>query len=242
MRKSFTLIELLIVVAVMAILAGLLLPALNRARERGMGVKCMANLKNVGMVMHAYTSQANDTFPFAEEGKRQWYTNPGGWILKDYFRMWAGDPSLPDWIEFVPLRTLCPKVANYGYDRAENYPGYSRWADWAKPSFYGMTGASWDIGKRILQKESWYLHKFNLVRTPSAKVMQAETNSQAGGANHGCWRLYEAVADATAVTGIVYAHNQMANVLFFDLHVEAKDHVTLRHAYEIGNNWKPYVR
>ena len=55
-RRAFTLIELLTVIAVIGILAGMLLPALNHAREKGRRLACMANLHQIGIAMLAYAS------------------------------------------------------------------------------------------------------------------------------------------------------------------------------------------
>ena len=66
LRGGFTLIELLVVIAVIALLMAILLPALGRAREQAKGTRCLSNLKQIGIAMHAYAADYQYLLPRAE--------------------------------------------------------------------------------------------------------------------------------------------------------------------------------
>jgi prepilin-type N-terminal cleavage/methylation domain-containing protein/prepilin-type processing-associated H-X9-DG protein len=79
MKRAFTLIEVLVVVAIVTLLAAILLPSLARAREQSRRAVCLSNLKQLGLASHMYLDQNRDWFwryyvdvesPF---GRRWWF-------------------------------------------------------------------------------------------------------------------------------------------------------------------------
>ena len=138
-KGRFTLIELLIVIAIIAILAGMLLPALNKARESGRSASCMNNLKSITGTALLYAGDNHDFMPPASGNAGDgstWVCPREPWISSDFVHcfwvyttsryageQWTGGqapakiyqcPSEPDEIYRHTNHPDIP-VSNYGY-------------------------------------------------------------------------------------------------------------------------------
>ena len=109
-QASFTLIELLVVIATIAILAALLLPVVNRAKERAKVVQCLSNLRQLGVGLKLYVDEHDHRYPLHAN---KWYAEPPPAGREVYGIALGGrDPEpIYGWVAKAANRPLFPYVA-----------------------------------------------------------------------------------------------------------------------------------
>lgn len=129
-RSAFTLIEMLVVIAIIALLASLIVPAVGSALVRARITQCLSNQKQIAAAMLQYPGDHQGRLPYAE-------IRPGRTVGADTPENWAGtliregyiSAPTPEDADDIPAASvfLCPDGVN---DRANTVtPGGSPWAE-----------------------------------------------------------------------------------------------------------------
>src|SRR5687768_14294435 len=83
-RKAFTLVELLVVIGIIAVLIGILIPTLTKARQQSLNTKCASNLRQIGIAVHAWASENKGSLPPRfREGVQPYYQPFWSYLAQD---------------------------------------------------------------------------------------------------------------------------------------------------------------
>jgi prepilin-type N-terminal cleavage/methylation domain-containing protein/prepilin-type processing-associated H-X9-DG protein len=138
-QMGFTLIELLVVVTIIAILAGLLLPALFQSQQKAWQAGCQANMRNISVALHSWVEDHKGWLPPGQGSSfGLWcneianYNSGDKNHLNYYLATYLGCPAPASKDQFIP-QFICPSFRRFG----KNYDMSGR-VVYAK-----TTGISW---------------------------------------------------------------------------------------------------